>query len=163
MSKNVIIAEGSTGRRMPDVSKVLTLRPTTGSDLWVPVDERLSRTKYITKNGTFYATDEELYAFSKVTVNVPGGVQGVTTPTVTVGISNTSPDAIPDMNPHTGQQNDIEVTVEQIDTLTSPSAISQSVGTAGSSIAGIDPATGEYSVVEVSTNGNIVIRQVSQS
>lgn len=155
MAKNVIIAEGSTGRRMPDVSKVLTLRPTTGSDLWVPVDERLSRTKYITKNGTYYATEEELYAFSKVTVNVPGGVQGVTTPTVTVDLSNTSPDAIPDINPYTGLQNDVNISVEQPDTLTSPTAMPQMNGIPGSTISGIDPDTGISYTVGVNPDGTI--------
>lgn len=147
---------------MPDVENVVTKRPTTGTDTWVPVDERLSRAKYITKNGTYYATEEEIYAFSKVTVNIPGGVQGVTTPTVTVGLSNTSPDAIPDINPYTGLQNDVSISVEQLDTLTSPTAIPQASGVSGSSIMGVDPDTGAMTVVSVSSNGTIQKQQVTE-
>lgn len=155
MSKNVILSEGYAGRRMPNVERILTLRPTSGSDLWVPVDERLSRQKYITKNGTFYATDEELYAFSKVTVNVTGGVQGVTTPTVTTPISNTSPDATPDIDQRTGQLNDVTIAIEALDQTTSPTAAPQAVGTSGSSIYGMD-SDGKYYTVSVNSYGEIV-------
>lgn len=72
MSKNIVIQEGGVGRQFT-ADKLRTNLVEGGTCLWVPEDERSVGTKRITENGTYSAAEDELYGYSVVTVNVPGG------------------------------------------------------------------------------------------
>ena len=131
MPKNVIISEDGRGRRFPNVSRLIT-SSNNRIDSWVPTDERIIRQKYISKNGIYYAKDDEIYGFSKLTVNVPGGAQGYTVPTVAslpygVEVATADPSQPMPIIP----------------------------GTVGSSVVGIDPDTGLTSVMTVNPDGTL--------
>jgi len=81
LSENVIIQEGGKGARMPNVDHILTEDKDTGELIpWVPESERKSGIKYISKNGTFMASDDKLHSWSKVNVGVIGGKAGTSAP-----------------------------------------------------------------------------------
>lgn len=81
MSENVIIQEGGKGARMPNVDHILTEDKDTGELIpWVPESERKSGIKYISKNGTFRASDDKIHSWSKVNVGVIGGKAGTSAP-----------------------------------------------------------------------------------
>jgi len=131
MPKNVIILEGGKGLRFADVSKLITDKAD-GNDSWVPTEDRIIRQKYISENGIYYAKDDGIYGFSKLTVNIPGGAQGYTVPTVAslpygVEVATTDPSQPMPIIP----------------------------GTVGSSLIGIDPDTGLRSVATVQPDGTL--------
>lgn len=131
MPKNVVIMEGGKGLRFADVSKLITDK-SNGNDSWVPTEDRIIRQKYISKNGIYYAKDDGIYGFSKLTVNIPGGAQGYTVPTVAslpygVEVATTDPSQPMPIIP----------------------------GTVGSSLIGIDPDTGLRSVATVQPDGTL--------
>lgn len=76
--KNVVIAEGGIGRRLNGTKSIITDEPETGvMDFWVDEDDRKTKTLYITQNGRYKAdVDDDVYAYSKVTVSVRGGGSG---------------------------------------------------------------------------------------
>jgi len=131
MPKNVIISEGGKGLRFADVSKLITDK-SNGNDSWVPTEDRIIRQKYISENGIYYAKDDGIYGFSKLTVNIPGGAQGYTVPTVStlpygVEVATTDPSQPMPIIP----------------------------GTVGSSLIGIDPDTGLRSIATVQPDGTL--------
>ena len=131
MPKNVIISEGGKGLRFADVSKLITDK-SNGNDSWVPTEDRIIRQKYISENGIYYAKDDGIYGFSKLTVNIPGGAQGYTVPTVAslpygVEVATTDPSQPMPIIP----------------------------GTVGSSLIGIDPDTGLRSIATVQPDGTL--------
>ena len=74
MPKNIVIAEGTTGKTFTGVKKIKTQLQGGGTCNWVPEDEagdytRL-KTKNITKNGEYEASDDDASGYSKVKVNV---------------------------------------------------------------------------------------------
>ena len=74
MPKNIVIAEGTTGKTFTGVKKIKTQVQGGGTCNWVPEDEagdytRL-KTKNITKNGEYEASDDDASGYSKVKVNV---------------------------------------------------------------------------------------------
>ena len=73
MSKNIIIEEGGVARSFSGVEKLQTELVGGGSCNWVPEDETKLTTKSISKNGTYNASSDDAYGYSKVTVNVAGG------------------------------------------------------------------------------------------
>ena len=131
MPKNVVIMEGGKGLRFADVSKLITDK-TDGNDSWVPTEDRIIRQKYISENGMYYAKDDGIYGFSKLTVNIPGGAQGYTVPTVStlpygVEVATTDPSQPMPIIP----------------------------GTVGSSLIGIDPDTGLRSIATIQPDGTL--------
>ena len=73
MSKDIIIQEGGVNKNLNSIKKILTDEQDGGSCNWIPEDEAERGTKTITKNGTYKASDDDLYGYSKVIVNVKGG------------------------------------------------------------------------------------------
>lgn len=74
MPKNIVIAEGTTGKTFTGVEKITTKLQGGGTCRWVPEDEageyvRL-KTKTIRENGEYEASADEATGYSKVTVNV---------------------------------------------------------------------------------------------
>jgi len=139
MPKNVIISEGGKGLRFADVSKLITDK-SNGNDSWVPTEDRIIRQKYISKNGVYYAKDDGIYGFSKLTVNIPGGAQGYTVPTVA----------------------SLPYGVETI--TTDPSQPMPIIpGTVGSSVMGLDPDTGYVSIATVNPKGEVEIKAIPQA
>lgn len=76
MSKNIIIQEGGVGKAMT-ADKLKTDLQGGGTCLWVPEDETRLTTKYITKNGTYKASDDGYYGYSQVTVSGIGTAIGI--------------------------------------------------------------------------------------
>lgn len=75
MSKNITIQEGGVAKQMT-VDKLKTNLVGGGSLLWVPEDDTLLGTKYISENGTYRASADGLYGYSEVTVSGVGEVSG---------------------------------------------------------------------------------------
>lgn len=71
--RDVSISEGKRTRKMAGVNRLVTESPS-GDITWVPEEDYRGINKYIHENGTFYASDDGVWAFSNVTVNVYGGV-----------------------------------------------------------------------------------------
>lgn len=131
MPENPIIQEGGSGRRMGSIGRIITFG-SSGNDLWVPASERLTAPKFISKNGVYIASDEELFAFSKLTVNVYGGAPGMTEPTTPTGPYG--------VETPTGE---------------TPAVIPAIPGGPGSSISGIDPTDGQQYTATVNPDGTI--------
>lgn len=131
MPENPIIQEGGSGRRMGSVGRIITFRDG-GNDFWVPASERLTAQKFISKNGVYLASDEELFAYSKLTVNVYGGAPGMTVPTTPTGPYG--------VETPTGE---------------TPAEIPAIPGGPGSSITGIDPTDGQKYTATVMPDGTI--------
>ena len=75
MSKNITIQEGGMAKSLT-VDKLKTYLVGGGSCLWIPEDERQLTTKYISKNGTYKASDDGYYGYSEVTVSGVGTASG---------------------------------------------------------------------------------------
>lgn len=75
MSKNITIQEGGTAKQLT-VDKLKTNLAGGGTCLWVPEDIVTLGTKTITENGTYKASDENLYGYSQVTVSGIGKAIG---------------------------------------------------------------------------------------
>lgn len=75
MSKNISIQEGGVSKQMT-VDKLKTNLVGGGTCLWVPEDGVTLKTKSITANGTYKASDDNCYGFSEVTVSGVGSVVG---------------------------------------------------------------------------------------
>lgn len=143
--KNLSILEGNRGRFQNGVKRVIADLQGGGTSIWVPAEERLLKTKYITENGTYLASAEELWGFSKLTVNVAGGAEGTQVPTIDKD-GNPTDYQVPTYGPVT-----VDPTIDPSDYPTLP-PIS---GGIGSSIVGIDPITGNMSIATVDPHGNI--------
>lgn len=95
MSKNITIQEGGVGKQFTAI-KLRTNQVGGGSCDWIPEDELGEKT--ITANGTYSASDDGLFGWSRVTVNVPtssggsGGGSGTGTGTGGTGITSTGQD-----------------------------------------------------------------------
>lgn len=72
MSKNITIQEGGVAKSLT-VDKLKTDLVGGGTCNWVPEDETQLITKSVTKNGTYNASSDGAYGYSKVVVNVAGG------------------------------------------------------------------------------------------
>lgn len=131
MPENPIIQEGGSGRRMGSIGRIITFGDG-GNDIWVPASERLTAQKFISKNGVYLASDEELFAFSKLTVNVYGGAPGMTVPTTPTG-----PYGV------------------ETPTGATPAEIPAIPGGVGSAISGIDPTDGQQYTAKVNPDGTI--------
>lgn len=74
MPKNIVIAEGTTGRNFSGVEKIKTQLQGGGTCNWIPEDEAGDytnlKTKTITENGEYEAADDNATGYSKVKVNV---------------------------------------------------------------------------------------------
>ena len=75
MGKNIIIQEGGVGKQLT-ADKLKTNLVGGGTCLWVPEDETRLGTKYISKNGTYKASDDDYYGYSEVTVSGIGTATG---------------------------------------------------------------------------------------
>ena len=73
MAKDITIQEGGIDRHMSGVAKLKTALDGGGTCYWVPEDQTTLKTKNVTKNGTYSASSDDAYGYSKVTVNVRGG------------------------------------------------------------------------------------------
>ena len=71
MSKNIIIKEGGTNYQFT-AKKLKTDKVGGGSVLWVPEEETVLTEKRITEEGTYRASDDGYYGYSKVVVDVTG-------------------------------------------------------------------------------------------
>lgn len=72
MSKNITIQEGGVAKSLT-ADKLKTDLVGGGTCNWVPEDETQLITKSVTKNGTYKASRDGAYGYSKVIVNVAGG------------------------------------------------------------------------------------------
>lgn len=74
MPKNIVISEGTTGRNFSGVKKLKTELQGGGTCNWIPEDEAGDytnlKTKNITENGEYTASDDNATGYSKVKVNV---------------------------------------------------------------------------------------------
>lgn len=77
MPKNVGITEGGSPKGLSGVRRLLIAEKSGLYSAWVPKDERPVKPIYIAENGTHLATDELMHGYTPVTVNVPGGMDGV--------------------------------------------------------------------------------------
>ena len=70
MSKDIVIQIGGVSQ---DLDSVEEIRTSTGSGntVWVPEDEKTLGVKTITANGSYEASDDGMYGYSKAVVNVP--------------------------------------------------------------------------------------------
>ena len=69
MSKNSSISEGNRSR--PFTAKRLKTNLDGGDTcIWVPEDERRLKTKHITENGVYVATDDDCYGYSQVIISI---------------------------------------------------------------------------------------------
>lgn len=98
MSKNITIAEGAQSKNFNNVAKIRTNLIGGGTQNWIPEDEAGNYANleeiYISENGTYYADDEGVDGFSKVSVNVSGGEAKLITKEITAnGTYNASADA----------------------------------------------------------------------
>lgn len=78
MPKNVGISEGGSPRGLSGVRRILMPDGSGTYSAWVPRDERQTIPKYITKNGTYLSKDDHMHGYTPITVNVAGGMDGVT-------------------------------------------------------------------------------------
>lgn len=78
MSKNIVIQEGGIGKQIT-ADKLKTNLSGGGTCLWVLEEDVQLGTKMITENGIYYASEDGLYGYSRVTINVAGG-EGSDTP-----------------------------------------------------------------------------------
>lgn len=70
MSKNIVIEKSGDPQTLAGVAK-LSIPMLDGSEsLWVPEDTRTRVEKTVTANGTYAASSDSAYAYSRVTVNV---------------------------------------------------------------------------------------------
>lgn len=97
MSKNITIAEGTQAKNFNGVSKIRTNVIGGGTQNWIPEDEagRYANLGDITisENGTYFADDEGVDGFSKVSVNVSGSEARLIEKTITQnGTYNASSD-----------------------------------------------------------------------
>lgn len=137
--EHVTIAEGGSGARMPNVAQ-LAVRDRDSDELipFVPLKTRQVRVKYVSKNGTYHAEEDGVYAWDKVVVGIPMGEQGESVPTKLVDGRNVAiPKTIIDEN---GNEVPNPEYVERAFTL--PAGI-------GHSVEGYDPAQGGRYKVEV--------------
>lgn len=164
MSKKVDIKEGGSAKPMSNVSRILTDVQSGGLMAWVPEDERLIRTKHISENGTYVAAQEALYGYSKLTINVAGGSDGETVPTLepdgemqpTPEAKATEPDEFEEE--YGVLTEDPEGTKE---TIKAPTGGTNKDKSNGSTIVGKDPDTGETTVVTVDKTTGQITKQTA--
>lgn len=160
MSKNIIIQEGGTNYQFT-AKKLKTDKVGGGSVLWVPEEETVLKKKKITEEGTYKASDEGVYGYSEVQVDVTGsgsvhgkritqngtykaeddGYIGYSKVKVNVRGGNGSAD-------NSGRP---RITFD------SDGNIEDAPGGIGSALSGIDPSTGEWITVGVDNSGNLVL------
>lgn len=73
MSKDITMGVDGTQTDFDAISKVYVNELNGGPVGWVPLDERDVTTKSITEDGTYKASSDGKFGYSKVTVRVPGG------------------------------------------------------------------------------------------
>lgn len=71
MSKLVSIVEGQSSKQFNNVGFLRTSLQGGGYCDWIPEDERVLKSKSVTKNGTYKAINDSAYAYDEFTVNVP--------------------------------------------------------------------------------------------
>ncbi len=70
-NKKPSILEGEIARALGRADKLKIANVRGGAGYWVPEDTVNTKTKHITKNGTYLPKDDDCYGYSEVTVNVP--------------------------------------------------------------------------------------------
>lgn len=70
MSKNIVIEESGTAQQLTGATKLSISLLNGMESLWVPEDTRTRVEKTVTANGTYTASSDNAYAYSRVTVNV---------------------------------------------------------------------------------------------
>lgn len=75
MSKNIIIQNNGVSVTYTGAKKIKTRNAKGGTLYWLPEGEQPTAVKNITANGTYKASDENLYAYSQAIVNVPGAAK----------------------------------------------------------------------------------------
>lgn len=70
MSKSIIIEQSGTPAILMDIAVIRIPEMNTGNTDWVPYDEFPTGEISVTENGTYKASDEGVYAFTKVIVEV---------------------------------------------------------------------------------------------
>lgn len=103
--KKIILYEGGQ-EHIFEAKKLRTPLQEGGTCDWVPEDETDLVTKYVSKNGTYKASDDHAYGYSQVTVNVSGGSgsadsSGKPTGTIAPGGSGS---AVVGTDPETGNE-----------------------------------------------------------
>ena len=158
MSKNPSILEGGHAKTASNVSRLVTSLQGGGRCYWVPEDERLLRTKYVNKNGLYLPAEDSVYAFSKMTVNVPGGAAGYDVPTVDENGTPMPSPSSPEYDPNTPTYGPVGVNTD-----IQPVEIPSIDGGIGSDIVGIDPDTGNRSIASVDKDGKITKKEIPAS
>lgn len=153
MSRNPSIQEGGATKTASNVNRLVTALQAGGVCYWVPEDEHMLMTKYAPKNGLYLPADDGVFAFSKVTVNVPGGAPGMDVPTLDENGDPMPSPTDPSYDPTVPTYGPV-----QVDPTTPSTEIPAIPGGPGSSISGIDPTTGGKAVAKVGENGDISIK-----
>lgn len=73
MGANIIITEVDEPKTLTDLDELKTPKVGGGYEYWVRKSDTKLTTKSISKNGTYNASSDDAYGYSKVTVNVRGG------------------------------------------------------------------------------------------
>ena len=73
MSANIVIQEGNVGKILNGTRRLVIHNSGGGTSVWILEEDVERKSKTINKNGTYYADDEGVYAYSQVTVNVTDG------------------------------------------------------------------------------------------
>ena len=78
MAKNITIKDDGVAESYEDVSKITTKNIDSGSTDWIPEDDCATGIKYITSNGAFNASEDNLGGYTAVIINVsPTQVTGI--------------------------------------------------------------------------------------
>lgn len=155
MSRNPSILEGGAAKTMSNVSRLVTALQAGGVCYWVPEDERMLVTKYVSKNGLYLPAEDSVFAYSKLTVSVPGGAPGIDVPTLDEDGNPMPSPTSPEYNPEIPTYGPVAV-----DPSTIPTVMPAIPGGPGSSISGIDPSTGLPTVAKVGNDGKISLKTV---
>lgn len=78
MSKNIIIQNDGVDVTYTGIKKLKTRKVEGGTLYWLPEGEQPTAVKRITANGTYKASDDNLYAYGQAIVNVQAGATSVT-------------------------------------------------------------------------------------
>lgn len=76
MAQNIAIQEGNQGKQFGHINKLKISNQGGGTSLWVPEDEVRTKSLYVSENGTYLASKDEVYGYDEVTVNIANEVTG---------------------------------------------------------------------------------------
>ena len=76
MAQNISIQEGGLSKQFGQINKLKISNSGGGESLWVPEDDVQTKSLFVDKNGTYYASKDECYGYDEVSVNITNEVFG---------------------------------------------------------------------------------------